>query len=215
MPAVAGLSPVDDALRFGWFGKHPGLGDFVSRGVAEPLQAAMQDWLDGALGAWRAEAGEAWADAFDAARPVRFWLGGGVLGEGRSGVMAPSRDRVGRRYPLIAWGAGAIAPPPLDADQSAFDALEAALDAVRADPDAPVPGDAAPPPVEDLLWAMNGSGDVAGLLSDIAAEDMARATQSRSYWWTAGGDAARVVSATGLPDGRALAWVMTGRGDAG
>ena len=202
-----------DALAHGWFGKHPEIGDFVARGVSEPLRDALQDWLDGALGLWRAEAGDGWEAAFDAARPVRFWIGAGVLGQGRSGGMAPSRDRVGRRYPLVVWSAGAMLPPPLDPDQSEFEALEAALDAVRADPEAPVPGDAMPPPVEDLLWAVNGGGDVAGLLSDIAAEDMARAAQARSYWWVQA-DAARVVSATGLPDGRALGWVMTGQGDA-
>ncbi|WP_179381052.1 type VI secretion system-associated protein TagF [Jannaschia marina] len=198
---------------FGWFGKHPAYGDFVSRRVSEPVRDALQDWLDGALGLWRAEVGDdAWRAGFDAAPVVRFWIGALILGQGRSGVMVPARDKVGRRYPLLLLTAGSPVPPPLDPDQAPYDVLAERAAAVLSDPETPAGGDGMPEAVDDILWATNDGAEAGTLLSDIAAEDMCRAAQMRSYWWTVPepGSAAQVISATGLPDGATLAWLMTG-----
>lgn len=197
-------------VEYAWFGKHPAHGDFVSRGMPDTLRDRMQDWLDGALGAWRMALGEGWADAFDSAPMVRFWIGAQVMGGGLSGIMVPSHDKVGRRYPLIVAIGGINIPPPLEPEQVLHDALADQIPAVLANPDL---GSEITPaaPMDDVLWAMNATGQTETVLSDIAAEDMCRASQTRSYWWIAGSDAdpARVLTVTGMPDGAALGWILS------
>lgn len=203
-------------LPFGWFGKHPAFGDFVSRGVPEPVREQFQDWLDGALGHWSDALGEGWRDAFDAAPVVRFWLGAQVLGTGWAGVLAPSRDKVGRRYPVVLLTAGGPLPPPLDPGQGVHDALGRHADRLLQDPDGAAgqeaPAETGERSVPDTLWASNRTAAVEDLLGDIAAEELTRAAQARSYWWTLPGPtrAARVISVTGLPDSAALGWLLSG-----
>lgn len=196
----------------GWFGKHPAHGDFVSRGVPDEVRQRMQDWLDGGLATIRDGVGDRWEATFDVAPAMRFWIGSAVLPGCWAGVMVPSHDRVGRRYPLVLLTGGPEMPPPLEPSQDIHDALEdqawtlretTPAQAADHEPEAPV--------VTDLLWAVNEAGSTETLLSDIAAEDLRRAAQARSYWWVAGGDGpARVVSVRGWPDGPALGWLMVG-----
>lgn len=121
----------------GFFGKLPSLGDFVSR----RLPSAFTDHWDASVSAWLAEglakrAGQREAD-FLATPPWRFALAAGVCGEAAwVGVLAPSRDSVGRLYPLIIAAATDVVPggwPRVPAPLW-FDAVEAACDAAEGKP---------------------------------------------------------------------------------
>ena len=106
MPAEHRLTPPP----VGVVGKHPAFGDFLTAGdLPAGAAAALLDWLADALGAWRQAAGPGWQAAFDAAPPVRFWIGPAVTpaGDALRGVMVPSCDAAGRRFPLALMQGGA------------------------------------------------------------------------------------------------------------
>lgn len=93
------------------FGKMPGHGDFVSRGLTPEAAARWDGWIAGELFAQREVLGDAFEDHFDRAPVWRF-----AFREDDArliGAMAPSADAVGRRFPLIAArtaGAAGVAP---------------------------------------------------------------------------------------------------------
>jgi type VI secretion system protein ImpM len=79
-----------------FYGKLPGHGDFVGRGLTGEQEAALDRWLAG----WLAAAREEWGAEFDERyRDAQPWLYGG---ERLSAVAIPSADRVGRLFPLLA-----------------------------------------------------------------------------------------------------------------
>ncbi len=192
-------------MELGLYGKHPGWGDFVQAGLAAPLLAPLESWLDAVLAEARAALGADWEPIWDrdgAARPVlRFWLGEDLWGQPVCGVMAASRDRVGRRFPLLVLAPGAALPPPvLDAAQDWYEAAEQHLRGRLAAPSAgggapaalldglapPEAADAVAEPGPAGFWAMGVPQDLPGLLADIAATDHRRAAAGRSYWWRVG-----------------------------
>ena len=78
------------------FGKLPAHGDFVARGLSAEARDALDMWLSEGLAASRDALGPDFDDLYDRAPPWRF-----VLPEdGVAGVLVPSMDRAGRRYPL-------------------------------------------------------------------------------------------------------------------
>ncbi len=92
----------------GWFGKLPTLGDFASRRLPAAFVQGWDEWLQLGLASVRETVGEQWLDQ-PGIGPRRFWIGAGVLGAaGWAGLLIPSRDRVGRRFPLTI--AAALAP---------------------------------------------------------------------------------------------------------
>ncbi|MDO5603702.1 MAG: TagF domain-containing protein [Paracoccus sp. (in: a-proteobacteria)] len=133
------------------------------------------------------------------------------------GVMIPSRDRVGRRYPLVIMGRGAVAPPMLSGGSFHAEA-EAALGALMTQPRVTTTdwpralGEVVPTGVADvsgLVWARNPGLPGAGLLGEMAGFDHLAAAAGRAYLWT--GEAAHAGAAlacAGLPDARALAWLI-------
>lgn len=138
----------------GLFGKLPAAGDFVARGLPEVFRARWDDWLTRHVVPWP----EPWPEG---GLLVRLASGTRTA----SGLVLPSRDAVGRRFPLSgllvldgapapeaveAWCRGA-APALAAAASGALgaDALWAALDDVPRP--APDPGpDPATAPL--LLW---------------------------------------------------------------
>lgn len=77
----------------GLFGKLPAQGDFVRVRAGEPAAQALARWLE--------EASEAAGRAGVAGgAPVRFLLRPGGAARPLLGALAPSQDRVGRRFPL-------------------------------------------------------------------------------------------------------------------
>lgn len=212
-----------ETFRIGVMGKHPGYGDFLRAGLSERMADALSAWLDQSLVALRDDMGNGWAGFWDGAQDLRFWIGRGVLGRTLAGVLRPSRDRVGRRYPLILLLEGAaITPPVIDTDQEVWDCLAAHLDAMT-------PGDGAralleglsPPAVAEdpltaatgpTIWAHHPEGDLAALLRAAAAADAERACLTRSYWWApeSPGRTAVWLGCPGLPEVSALAWLLAG-----
>ncbi|NMJ39951.1 type VI secretion system-associated protein TagF [Roseomonas sp. JC162] len=131
----------------GLYGKVPAHGDFVRRGLPSTFVAPWDEWLQAAMSRARMGLGTRWEDAWDAAPAWRFALPAGACGpDAVAGVMLPSVDTVGRRFPITLAAllpVGAAVP-----DDAWFDALEGAALAGRfgqADADAmaaaiPVPG---------------------------------------------------------------------------
>ncbi len=97
------------ATTIGFFGKLPGAGDFVVRSFERPLVASLTAWADTLVQHLRRGAGEEWAPVFDRLQPVAWVAAEGVCGPTAfAGLMRPSMDRVGRRYPLVV---GVALPP--------------------------------------------------------------------------------------------------------
>lgn len=221
------------------YGKHPGRGDFLTRGVDPRLQAPLEAWLDQVLAEMRETLGPEWEDVWDSGTCLNFWTGEAIWGLPVAGVMRSSRDKVGRRFPLMILAQDAVPPPPAmageDWHQRVADRLGECLAAADIDgtqigpltglevetPDEPVDG--------PHFWAIRPGPDAGGLWSDLAANDHRRAAARRSYWWVTG-DAAtdapiepqdasdpvlpprwsQVWAGEGLPSGAMLAWFFRG-----
>lgn len=97
------------------FGKLPGHGDFVSRGVPGGLRDRLDQWLSDWLAAARAQHGAGFVDAYETAAPWLFESPRAVA------VLLPSVDAVGRHYPLLALAA------PGSVTQAIYDAMVDAL----------------------------------------------------------------------------------------
>lgn len=142
----------------GIFGKVPAHGDFVRRGLPTSFIAPWDAWLQAGIAHARESLGANWPAAWDQAPAWRFLLPAGACGpDAVAGVMLPSEDMVGRRFPITLAAllpAGTAAP-----EAEWFDAVEEAARAGRqgqADADAlagavPVPG--APLPSRRLAEA--------------------------------------------------------------
>lgn len=207
------------------YGKHPGRGDFLTRGVDPRLQALLEAWADQVLAELREILGPEWEAVWDIGTRLEFWVGEAVWGLPVAGVMQSSRDKVGRRFPLMILAQGDVpAPPTLGGDgwhQLASGRLDQCLAAPDIgdpltgldveSPDAPIDG--------PHFWAMRPGADAGGLWADLATNDLRRAVARRSYWWIAGdGETAaalpprwsQVWAGDGLPSGDVLAWFFRG-----
>ncbi|MEI8574508.1 type VI secretion system-associated protein TagF [Methylomonas sp. LW13] len=90
-----------DGLSVGFFGKVPGLGDFVSRRLPRHFIEPWDQWLQASMRSSQETLGESWLSLFLVSPLWRFALRPGVCGGSAwAGVMMPSVDRVGRYYPL-------------------------------------------------------------------------------------------------------------------
>jgi type VI secretion system protein ImpM len=144
-----------DALPLtGLYGKVPAHGDFVRRGLPSSFVTPWDEWLQAAMSRARAGLGPRWEDAWDAAPAWRFALPAGACGPDTvAGVMLPSVDTVGRRFPITLAAllpTGAAVP-----DDAWFDALEGAALAGRAgQADADALAAAIPPPGEAVRAAV-------------------------------------------------------------
>ncbi len=85
----------------GWFGKIPALGDFASRRLPPHFIEAWDHWLSTELSDARDALGADWPPSYPETPLWRFVLTPGLL-DGRYwfGILMPSADRVGRRFPL-------------------------------------------------------------------------------------------------------------------
>jgi len=93
----------------GFFGKLPSRGDFLSRQLPQRLVQRLDDWLQDSL-QYCIDADPDWETAFRDSPCWHFALGLGSEPGGLAGVMLPSRDRVGRDFPLILATPLATAP---------------------------------------------------------------------------------------------------------
>ncbi|SFB15092.1 type VI secretion system protein ImpM [Rhizobium sp. NFR07] len=91
-----------EADRIGFFGKLPTHGDFVSTGFSRSVQDALDAWLQAGLAKAQHHFGERWEKDFRAMPAWRFIVERGLWGPmTMAGVIVPSRDRVGRSFPLV------------------------------------------------------------------------------------------------------------------
>lgn len=88
-------------LQTGLFGKIPALGDFLSRRLPGSFSEPWDQFLQTVLEVIRNRDSNGWQESFDAWVTHRFAFDAGVCGPlAAIGLMAPSQDRVGRRFPL-------------------------------------------------------------------------------------------------------------------
>ena len=88
-------------MAAGLYGKVPGFGDFLHRGLPSSFVEPWNSWLGQALGHSRTTLGVQWMNAYLTSPPWRFVLEPGLVGEdGWLGVLVSSVDRVGRCYPI-------------------------------------------------------------------------------------------------------------------
>ncbi|WP_342077305.1 type VI secretion system-associated protein TagF [Yoonia sp. SS1-5] len=211
------------AVHIGFYGKHPGYGDFVSAGLSKGLADRLEYWLNLILPDLRDGVADAWEAHYDAAPDMRIWIGPALTpdGTGFCGTMTANRDKVGRRFPLLSGMEGAdIAPPSVDPDQSHYEAIEAfwkdyhrdgedakGMAALLAQAMDAGLNAATPLPATDF-WAARPDGDVKRLWQDVATADQARAQASRTYLWRAGPDGSALYVTDGLPGAAVFAWMM-------
>jgi type VI secretion system protein ImpM len=149
----------------GYYGKLPCAGDFIRRGLDQAIRAAVDLWLQEGL----ARQDLCWSLS---ARPWRFAAHAGVFGPAAlGGLLAPSRDRVGRLFPIFiaAKSTGTASDAQ---DDLWFAAAEALLkEALREERDADA--------LEKGLRALEGPC-VAGRLAAAGAP----ADAAGSVWWS-------------------------------
>ncbi len=86
----------------GFFGKLPTHGDFISSALGSRLKSELDRWVQNGLIALEARLGSDWRRLFHATKAWRFVVGKGIWAPSTiAGVLLPSRDRVGRSFPLI------------------------------------------------------------------------------------------------------------------
>lgn len=212
------------------YGKHPAYGDFLAHGLPHAQLHVFDLWLEGVLPRLRDALGEGWEEVWRTAPVLRFWLGPGIIGAPVAGIFVASRDKVGRRYPLVFGLSGVVSPPPV---HPAFDAApyDALLRHLR-DFDPPAGGvrgaallvEGWSPPdlrgvdpsdgADGILWASRADGDLAKLFADAHDMDADKAQLCRSHWWhpAMADRTAGWLAVNGLPDVDALRWLMTDEG---
>lgn len=191
-----------DAFGPGFFGKTPGVGDFVRVNLPAEISAALDQQFSDAMDLGRRRHGAGWSTLFASAPPWRFavrpprWKGPLA-----AGVVAPSRDRVGRVYPLVA---AAALPYGVDVATApfAYDAWFVTMeDCVRRAAD----GVLHPDGLASALNALGGPRpDPAfppALCRRLAAEYVGAPPPGAGLWWTLGGETgdAHLAAWPGLP----------------
>ncbi|NSX53694.1 type VI secretion system-associated protein TagF [Parasulfitobacter algicola] len=123
-----------DQPAYGFYGKMPCVGDFVRRGLSQPFVSVWDEWMQTLLMAGETAMGVRWHDCYLSAPIWRFALSPGMCGpHAVTGLMMPSIDRVGRRFPLCvaaemdatAWTACLAVHPIIDRlEQAALRTLD-------------------------------------------------------------------------------------------
>lgn len=86
----------------GFFGKVPSHGDFVSTGLGRHTETELVNWLQSGLQESEQTLGTQWQELFHAAPPWRFVIERSLWGHATMvGILLPSKDRVGRSFPLV------------------------------------------------------------------------------------------------------------------
>lgn len=209
------------------YGKHPDFGDFISHEVSSRFTSVIVPWVGQIMSETRDYLGPGWDTVYDTALPLRFWIGAKVFGDfSLRGVLYCSRDKVGRRYPLIIVEQDQELPMPLVVtDQVFYETLETRLIEVANNTvgsageiiaDLGIKSDFGDRMQTDTtqtsFWAANPDPKVDDLLHAVTATDHQLASEGRSYWWTAGRgmQASTFLAAQGVPKASELAWLLSG-----
>lgn len=202
----------------GAFGKMPAVGDFFRVNTPPGFVSVWDNWVQSAMLTAQDRLGAGWDAAYMSAPIWRFSLSPGLAGTRKVlGVLMPSIDRVGRRFPLTLM----IAPDTetsadLDhfAGEAFFGALETlALDALEdemtrdglghrlAELPAPPDGDARAHKAWNGSLAASGPVDGATALPGLASMLLAGRCAAPSVWSCLTGDGPRMLVCDGLPQG--------------
>lgn len=209
----------------GFYGKLPGLGDFVSRRLSIEFTQPWDLWLRESIASSQARMGEGWLDVYLTSPLWRFVLSPGVAGQtGWAGVLMPSVDRVGRYFPFtlacpLPTGTDPVCLlcEPVWLEQAEVLALSGLEDEWSIDAfDAKVMELGAPQPVSPLLSSPASDGTVRRNAWRVAAGsplDVRRTMPgllnraldqmycAYSLWWSSGSDrvAPSLLTCQGLP----------------
>jgi len=89
-------------MEVGYFGKLPGLGDFLQRNVAPELVQSFEDWIYPAFEATIQALGPAWQQHYFTSPIWRFVVPAGLWHEyAVTGFMMPSIDKASRCFPFV------------------------------------------------------------------------------------------------------------------
>ena len=193
----------------GFFGKIPGLGDFVTRELPRGFLDTWDDWLQQSVAASKTALGDAWLNTYLNSPIWRFVLLPGVCGEsGWAGIIMPSVDRVGRYFPLTlasslgdrvqpfeiiragdAWfnAAENLALTVLQEDSVEADALQASVAAL--DNTVMQSGGGSNPVLQGGEWGLRLTGASHETLSSAVCHELVRfQVGTYSVWWTLDSD---------------------------
>lgn len=99
------MGQANSTLGFGAFGKMPALGDFFRLGTPPGFVRVWDAWLQSVMITSAQASGASWDAQYMSAPIWRFALAPGLAGAAKViGVVMPSVDRVGRRFPLALMG---------------------------------------------------------------------------------------------------------------
>jgi type VI secretion system protein ImpM len=121
-------------LSPGCYGKLPLHGDFIRHHVPGSEVGLLDEWIQAGIVSSRQALGASWDGLFDAAPPQRFLFQAAPGGRVLAGVVGPSHDKPGRRFPFLIFAAAdpreaGLEPTLVPAACSAF--LEGAEAAAR------------------------------------------------------------------------------------
>lgn len=219
----AELAQAVEGVHAGFYGKHPAFGDFVTAGLSTTLSGHLERWLNVMLPELREGVTENWEGHYDAAPVMRIWIGPALTPEGRGfcGTMTAARDKVGRRFPLVAGVEGVdMLPPSMEADQTLYESVDDFLRSyTRGEEDARglaasfgahiLPDlEACEPLAATDFWAARQDGDAVRLWSDVAEADQIRAVAHRTYLWRTDPQGSALYVTDGLPGAAVFAWLM-------
>lgn len=89
-------------MQVGFFGKLPGVGDFIQRNVSPDVIIAFENWIYPAFEKAKYDLGEKWRECYFSSPIWRFVLPAGIWSQQViSGFMMPSIDRSGRCFPFV------------------------------------------------------------------------------------------------------------------
>ncbi|ABM48931.1 hypothetical protein DM79_A3188 [Burkholderia mallei] len=96
-------TPACDGEPPAWYGKIPGAGDFVNHRLSHELAGWWERWLQQGMAAMRQRGDDELARYYTVAPVWNFLIPAGAGAQCvQPGCLAPSCDRVGRYYPVIA-----------------------------------------------------------------------------------------------------------------
>ena len=89
-------------MAWGYMGKVPNRGDFITHNVPPQARDLLLEWCQAALAVSREQLGDDWLDAYLTSPIWHFAASpGAFMDSGLIGTMIPSVDRVGRHFPFL------------------------------------------------------------------------------------------------------------------
>jgi type VI secretion system protein ImpM len=197
----------------GWYGKLPGLGDFVMRQLPEEFVKPWDTWLQEGMLQGKSNYGEQWEEHYLTFPIWRFLLGKSLLNDSMwMGLLMPSADRVGRLFPftvavelprgMVSATAISTIDQELDALQTlvtklleddAIDQFELALAELSFGKPADPHAEQSEPDGLGLFdlerphqsMPLSSSNNLQGLMSSLALRELFHRGMARSIWWVA------------------------------